>query len=57
MAPYMTELTKIIILNIHFALFCLMKRDGVDRMLPLTKRDISEQDSGSCREIFWSFFS
>ena len=23
-----------------------MKRDGVDRMLPLTKRDISEQDSG-----------
>ena len=46
MAPYMTELTKIIILNIHFALFCLMKREGVDRMLPLTKRDISEQDSG-----------
>ena len=38
----MEELTKIKILNIHFALFCLMKSDGVNRMFPLAKRDISE---------------
>ena len=38
MAPNMTALT-----NIH--LHCLMKRDGVDRMLPFAKRDISEWSS------------
>ena len=45
MAPNMTALTKMTILNIHFALFCLMKRGGVNRMFPLAKRDISEWDS------------
>ena len=45
MAPNMTLLTKITILNIHFALFCLMKRDGVNRMFLLAKRGISEWDS------------
>ena len=45
MAPNVTALTKITILNIHFALFCLLKRDGVNRMFPLAKRDISEWDS------------
>ena len=45
MAPNMTALTKITIFNIHFALFCLMKRDGFNRMFPLAKRDISEWDS------------
>ena len=44
-AHNMEALTKITILNIHFALSCLMKRDGVNRMLPLAKRDISEWDS------------
>ena len=39
MAIYMTALTKMTILNINFALFCLMKRDGVNRMFPFTKRD------------------
>ena len=42
MAPKMTALTKIIILNIHFALFCLMKLDGVNRLFSFAKRDISE---------------
>ena len=46
MAPDMTGLTKMTILNIHFALFCLMKCDGVNRLFPLAKRDISEWDSG-----------
>ena len=45
MAPNVTALTKIAILHIHFALFCLLKRDGVNRMFPLAKRDISEWDS------------
>ena len=45
MAPKMTPLTKIIILNIHFALFCLMKLDGVNRMFPFAKQDISEWGS------------
>ena len=45
MAPNVTALTKITILNIHFALFCLLKRDGVNRMFSLAKRDISEWDS------------
>ena len=45
MAPKMTALTKMTILNIHFALFCQMKRDGVNRMFPLAKRDSSEWDS------------
>ena len=45
MAPNMTALTKMTILNIYFALFCLMKRDGVNRMFPFAKRDISEWGS------------
>ena len=45
MAPNMTALTKNTILNIYFALFCLMKRDDVNRMFPLAKPDISEWDS------------
>ena len=45
MTPNMTALTKITIFNIHFALFCLMKRDGVNRMFQLAKQDISEWDS------------
>ena len=44
MAPNMRTLKKIKILNNDFALFCLMKRDGVNRMIPLAKRDISELD-------------
>ena len=44
MAPNIRTLTKITILNNDFALFCLMKRDGVNRMIPLAKRDISELD-------------
>ena len=39
MAPNMTALTKMTILNIHFALFYLMKRDGVSRMFPLAIRE------------------
>ena len=39
----MTALTKMIILNIHFVF--LMKRNGVDRMFPFAKRDISEWGS------------
>ena len=44
MALNITVLLKMTILNIHFALFCLMKRYGVNRMFPLAKRDISEWD-------------
>ena len=32
--------------DIIFILHCLMKRDGVDRMFPFIKWDISEWDSG-----------
>ena len=45
MAPNMTALTKMTNLSIHFALFCLMKRDGVNRMFPFAKQDISEWNS------------
>ena len=45
MAPNVTALTKITILNIQFALFRLMTRDGVNRMFSLAKQDISEWDS------------
>ena len=45
MAPNMTALTKIAMLNIHFALVCLIKRDGVNSMFPLAKRDITKWDS------------
>ena len=41
----MTALTEITILNIHFSLFCLMKRNGVNIIFSLVKRDISEWDS------------
>ena len=44
MAPNITVLLKMTILNIHFALFCLMRHCGVNRMFPLPKRDISEWD-------------
>ena len=44
MAPNITVLLKMTILNIHFALFCLMRHYGVNRMFPLPKRDISEWD-------------
>ena len=43
MAPNMTALTKMTkrqkfwIFNLH----CIIKRDGVDRMFPFAKRDIS----------------
>ena len=43
MAPSMTALTKITILNIHFALS--NERDSVNRMFPFAKRDISEWGS------------
>ena len=46
MAPNMTVATKMTILNIHFALFCLIKRDSVNRMFPLAIQDISEWASG-----------
>ena len=45
MAPNMTTLIKITNLNIHFELFCLLKRDGVNSMFPFAKRDISEWGS------------
>ena len=45
MALNITVLLKMTILNIHFALFYLMKRYGVNRMFSLVKRDISEWDS------------
>ena len=34
----MTTIQKILILILH----CVMKRDGVDRMFPFAKRDISK---------------
>ena len=40
MAPNMTVLTKMIILDTHFA--CLLKHDGVNGMFPFVKRDISK---------------
>ena len=48
MAPNMTALTKMTKRQKFwiFILHCLMKRDGVDRMFPLIKWDISEWDSG-----------
>ena len=42
--PALTKMTKIQKILI-FILHCLMKRDGVDRMIPFAKRDISEWDS------------
>ena len=44
MTPNMTALTKITKKQKFwtFTLHCLMKRDGVDTMLPFAKRDISE---------------
>ena len=42
--PALTEMTKIQKILI-FVLYCLMKRDGVDRMIPFAKRDISEWGS------------
>ena len=47
MAPNMTALTKMT-KGQRFGIFilhCLMKRDGVDRMFPFSKRDISEWGS------------
>ena len=41
MAPNMTALTKFWKFILHF----LMKCDGVDRMFPFAKRDISEWGS------------
>ena len=49
MAPNLTELTKMTKRQ-KFWIFishCLMKRNGVDRMFPFKKRDISEWDSGN----------
>ena len=40
MAPNMTAPKKLTILNIHFALFGLMKRDTVNRTFPFGKQDI-----------------
>ena len=47
MAPNMTALTKMTKRQKFwiFILHCLMKRDGVDRMFPFAKRDISEWGS------------
>ena len=45
MAPNKTVLTKMTILNIRFALFCPMKRDGDSRMFPFPKGDTSEWGS------------
>ena len=50
MAPNMTALTKMTILNIHFAFFYLMKHDGVNRMFPFAKRD-SEWVQGMSQKI------
>ena len=44
MTPNMTALIKLAILNIHFGLFCLLKRESVNSMFPFAKRDISEWD-------------
>ena len=40
MAPKMTVLTKIIILNIHFGLFCLMKLDGAIQCFHLESKTL-----------------
>ena len=47
MTPNMTALTKMTKRQIFwiFILHCLMKLDGVDRMFPFAKRDISEWSS------------
>ena len=46
MAPNMTVLTRMTILNIHFTFWIfLMNCDGVDRMFPFAKQDISEWSS------------
>ena len=45
MAPHMTTLTKMTILNIHFTLFCPMKGDGDNRKFTFGKRAISEWGS------------
>ena len=45
MVPNMTTLTKMIIVNIHFPLFCQMKLNGANTMFPFSKRYISEQGS------------
>ena len=45
MAPHMTTLTKMTILNIHFTLFCPMKGDGGNRKFTFGKRAISEWGS------------
>ena len=46
-APTMTALTKMTKRQKFwiFILHCLMKRDGVDRMFPFVKRDISKWGS------------
>ena len=46
-ATTMTALTKMTKIQKFwiFILHCLMKRDGVDRMFPFTKRDTSEWGS------------
>ena len=40
----MTALIKLAILNIHFGILCLLKRESVNSMFPFAKRDISEWD-------------
>ena len=47
MAPNMTALTKMTKRQRFgiFILHCLTKRDGIDRMFPFAKRDISEWGS------------
>ena len=42
-APKMTALTRMTILNIHFSF--LTKRDGADRIFPFAKQDINEWGS------------
>ena len=46
MAPNIKALTEMTKKNWIFLLNCLMKCDGVYRMFPFIKRDISEWDSG-----------
>ena len=54
MAPNMTALTKMTILNIHFALFGLMKRDIVNRTLPFVKQNLSEWGSRyEAKKLTW----
>ena len=47
MSPNMTALTKVTKRQKFwvFILHCLMKRDGIDRMFPFAKQDISERGS------------